>query len=51
MRRTRGRRQLVGALALLFAPTIQALAQATTQVSAATPPVGSSRPADERRPL
>ena len=43
MRRTRGRRQLVGALALLLAPSIQALAQANTQVSAATPPAGSSR--------
>src|SRR5215217_1288348 len=28
MRRTRGRQQLVGILALLFAPSIQALAQA-----------------------
>ena len=43
MRRTRGRRQLVGALALLLASSLQALAQSTTQVSAATPPAASSR--------
>ena len=50
MRRSHGRRQLVGALALLLSPAIQALAQATTQVTAATPPA-SGRRADPKKVL
>jgi len=51
MRRTRGRRQLLAALALAVVPAFQSLAQAATQVSAASQPAASESRTDPKKVL